>query len=117
MKGSLKMEPRLGLRLGTKKFVTVDSDAVTSIDYSQKLKLLEVEFRDNQKIYHYLQVSKSIYENLLKLKKIKESLKVSGEKDPEHNYSIGKFINLEVKPRYDYYDLSVSGRRRGIDLT
>ena len=57
----MKKESKEGPRLNTKNFMRTNSDAIRSIDYDPKSKILEVEFRDENKIYHYLKVEKSIW--------------------------------------------------------
>ena len=103
----MKLKPRIGVRLGTKNFIkTPLSDAIASIDYSPKSKLLEIEYKDNNKIYHYLNAKKDIYENILELKKINETLSTPQMKVSAEKYSIGRFVNQEVKPKHDYYELT-----------
>ena len=103
-----KLQSRTGPRLNTKNFIkTPLSKAVISIDYSAKLKLLEIEFRDNQQIYHYKNVKKDVYEKLLMLKKLRESRSSFSEEKVEEKYSIGKFVNQKVKTPHDYYELQV----------
>lgn len=103
-----QLYPKHQGRLNTENFIRMPSTAITSIDYSSKLKLLEIEFRDNQKIYHYKNVEKDVYEELLHLKKLRESESGLPEAELEKRYSIGKFVNQKVKPEHDYYELKIS---------
>lgn len=81
------------------------SGTTRSIDYSEELKLLEIEYRElgSQRIYHYVQAETSDYNKIVKLKKQVESLPRSLPKEIKEKYSIGRFVNYEVKRKYDYY--------------
>lgn len=107
----MKLPPQIRVRLSTKNFIkTPFSEAIKSIDYSIKLKLLEIEFKEengNDKVYHYLGVERRIFENILHLKKTIDSLPTPLPKKLREIYSLGRFVNQQVKPQYDYYELIV----------
>ena len=94
----MNLAQKEGPRLGTKNFMKTVSSAIDSIDYDAKSKILEIEFKkDDQSqdgIYHYIKVPKTQWNSILKQIQTKESL--------------GKYINQEIKPKYDYYELIVS---------
>ena len=64
----------------------VDSSAITSAGYDAGRRLLRLEYR-NGRIYDYLNVPPEIYEDVLNAD------------------SPGEFVNLEVKPNYDYSEV------------
>ena len=63
------------------------------INYSKERKILEVEYKQNNRVYHYLRVEEDMWE------KYKEVV-ISGE-------SSGVFVNTEIKPNYDGYELDI----------
>ena len=69
------------------KILTPGSGTTAYIDYSEKNKILEVEF-DGGHVYHYLAVEPERWEEY------KEILK-SGA-------SSGIYVNTKIKPRYKY---------------
>jgi hypothetical protein len=105
-----KQEPRTGVRLGSENFIRTPSDAIKSVDYSRISKVLEIEWQgsdDDNKIYHYLNVSKKIYEQIVTLKNIIDSLPKPLEKSLKARYSIQNFFTRNVRDQYDYYELHV----------
>jgi hypothetical protein len=93
----MKLHDKNGIRLNTKNFKRVDSEAVVSIDYNEKLRIIEIEFT-NRKIFHYLSVKKSEWKEMISIINNKESL--------------GTHINRVFKKPYnkgerDYYELIV----------
>ena len=80
-------------RLNSKnKLETPSSGTTIAIDYSAKDKLLEVQFLPG-KVYHYKKVEPDIW------RKYKEIV-ISGG-------SSGLFVNTEVKPFYEYYEVPI----------
>ena len=103
-----KLESRSGFRLNTPNYITTPSEAIVSVDYSSHLKILELEWRNENgesKIYHYLNVRKDIYQLILELKTKIDSLSKHSTKYTRDRYSIGRFISLNVRDVYDYYEL------------
>lgn len=89
----MQLETKNAPRLETDNFRFVNtSEAVQSLDYSGRLKILEVEFISSREVYHYLGVTQSTWEKIIQVIE-------SGE-------SLGAFINTDIKPHYDYYRLT-----------
>ena|SRR5215213_7665480 len=89
----MQLETKNALRLETDNFRFVNtSEAVQSLDYSKRLKILEVEFI-NGGVYHYLNVSQDTWKEL-------QGTIESGE-------SLGAYVNSTVKANHDYYKLDV----------
>jgi hypothetical protein len=55
----MKLKDKYKGRLNTKNFRRVNSQAIISIDYYTKLKIVEIEYKTG-KIYHYLDIDKTI---------------------------------------------------------
>jgi len=89
----MDLKPGKGKRLATRNFMHVRSRAVRSIDFSFRENILEVKFISGE-IYHYINVKKKLWKMILDVIE-------SGE-------SLGAFINQQVKPYYDYYQLIVN---------
>jgi hypothetical protein len=90
-------EERHGARLHTSNFRTVTSDAVDSIDYSPKVKIIEVEFKGGD-TYHYLNAKRTEWNKMIACADQKEGL--------------GAYINQVFKAPYkkgerNYYKLNV----------
>lgn len=64
---------------------TPGSETTLSINYSEELNILEVEFRGG--IYHYLNVEPEVWEAY------KSTVESGG--------SSGRFVNYEIKPFYE----------------
>jgi hypothetical protein len=101
----MQLETKNAPRLETDNFRFINtSEAVQSIDYSRRLKILEVEFI-NGGVYHYLNVSRETW------KELQETIE-SGE-------SLGAYVNSTIKANHDYYKLEVPGigelRNRSIE--
>lgn len=98
----MQLESKHALRLETDNFRFINtSEAVQSIDYSGKLKILEVEFiGGNGGVYHYVNVSRDVWKAI--------------QKTIESGDSLGTYINTVVKANHDYYKLEVPsiGERR-----
>lgn len=91
----MQLETRNAPRLETDNFRFINtSEAVQSIDYSKRLKILEVEFI-NGGVYHYLKVNGDTW------KALQETI-AQGE-------SLGGYVNGPVKTNHDYYKLAVPG--------
>ena len=96
----MKDQDHYGDRLRTSNFKRVNSRAVNSIDYDERLKIIEIEYKTGE-IYHYTNMNKKEWKMLL------ECLK-------EGN-SLGGYLNARFKPRfedeknrkYKYYKLIV----------
>jgi nitrogen fixation/metabolism regulation signal transduction histidine kinase len=52
------------LRLRTKNYRRVISEAISNIDYNAKLKIIEIEFKDGE-VYHYLNAKKSEWNKMI----------------------------------------------------
>ena len=84
-----------GKRLHSKNFRRVNSHAAFSIDYDEKKKIIEIEYKTG-KIYHYLNMSKTIWKKILSF--------------ADKGKGLGTYINQEFKKminedNYDYYEL------------
>lgn len=91
----MQLETKNVPRLETDNFRFINtSEAVQSLDYSGKLKILEVEFI-NGGVYHYLNVSRDTW------KEVAHTIE-SGE-------SLGAYVNSTIKAEHDYYKLDVPG--------
>lgn len=94
-RSTMELETKNALRLETDNFRFVNtSEAVQSLDYSKRLKILEVEFI-NGGVYHYLNVSNDTW------KQLQETI--------EDGESLGAYINASIKANHDYYKLDVPG--------
>jgi hypothetical protein len=90
-------EERYGVRLRTKNFRRVRSNAVDSIDYSAKVKIIEVEFK-GANIYHYLNVKRTEWDKMIEF--------------ADKGEGLGVYINQVFKQPYDkgerkYYKLHI----------
>lgn len=57
-------EEKYGFRLQSKNFRTVTSEAVDSIDYNPKAKIIEIEFKGGD-VYHYLDAKNAEWKKML----------------------------------------------------
>jgi hypothetical protein len=85
------------LRLRTKNFRRVTSEAVASIDYSPATKIIEVKFKDGE-IYHYLNTKKTEWNKMIEF--------------ADKGKGLGAYINQVFKEPYktgerNYYKLNV----------
>lgn len=79
-------------RLRTDNFRFINtSEAVQSIDYSRRMKILEVEFISRE-VYHYLSVQPGTWREI-------ERIIESGD-------SLGTYLNKVVKQEHEYYKLT-----------
>jgi len=79
-------------RLNTNnKLYTPKSGTTVHIDYSDKMRVLEVEFLAG-KVYHYKKVEPEVWEEY-------KEIVNSGQ-------SSGVYINLNIKPNYNYEEVS-----------
>ena len=91
-------EDQYGDRLRTHNFKPVHSRAVNSIDYDQRLKIIEIEYKSGD-VYHYKNMNKKEWEILLEI-----------IKNPK---GLGEYLNKKFKPRFEsstkfiYYRLIV----------
>jgi hypothetical protein len=92
----MTLKSRKDKRLSTENFKHVSSRAVRSIDFSSLKNILEVKFITGE-VYHYLNVKKKLWNTILGIIKSRESL--------------GAFINQQVKPYHDYYQLIVTSTK------
>jgi hypothetical protein len=88
----MKLQDKYGVRLNTKNFRSVKSNAALSIDYYPKLKFAEIEYPNND-VYHYLKTNHKEWKKLIELANKGEGL--------------GAYINQEFKKNHDYYKLIV----------
>ncbi len=65
------------------KKIPVESEAVQSVGYEPRSRVLQVEF-ENSAIYHYMDVPESEYQALLQAE------------------SVGRFVTYRIKPSYRY---------------
>ena len=68
----------------TMEFVEVASSQIRKIGYSEKDRVLAVEFKNNRALYYYKDVSKVIYEKLINAK------------------SVGKYFEIFIRDEYEY---------------
>jgi len=90
-------EERYGLRLQTENYRPTKSEAIDSIDYSPKAKIIEIEFKDDG-IYHYLDAKKTEWKKMLEF--------------VENKKGLGGYVNQTFKEPYkkrerEYYRLIV----------
>ncbi len=86
----MRLPDKYGFRLNSKNFQRVESHAALSIDYDQKLKIIEVEYI-NKEVYHYLKTNNKEWKQFIELANKSEGL--------------GAYINQYFKKKYDYYKL------------
>jgi hypothetical protein len=87
-----KKAQKINKRLSRKNAIyTAGSSTTVLINYSEELNILEVEFRESNKIYQYLKVEP------LKWAAYKKVIKNKG--------SSGKFVNGKIKPYYEYIEI------------
>ena len=91
----MKLPDKYSLRLHTKNFRRVTSEATLSIDYSSKIKIIEIEYKTG-KIYHYLQMNKKMSNKFLEFANKEKGLGA---------YINQEFKNLVTENDYDYYEL------------
>ncbi|WP_207427399.1 KTSC domain-containing protein [Pedobacter sp. SYSU D00535] len=82
---------RRGKLNSSNRLETPASGTTVYIDYSEKLRVLEVEFRGSR-IYHYLNVEPQMWERY-KLEVL-------------NGGSSGTFVNTQIKPLYEYVELA-----------
>jgi hypothetical protein len=88
----MKLHDKYGIRLNTKNFRKVTSEAVLSIDYHRKLKTIEIEYHNND-VYHYLNANNKEWGKMIEFANKGEGL--------------GGYINHDFKKKHDYYKLIV----------
>ena len=88
----MKLQNKYGVRLNTKNFRKVTSDAALSIDYHRKLKTIEIEYHNNE-MYHYLNANNKEWAKMIEFANKGEGL--------------GRYINHDFKKKHDYYKLIV----------
>ncbi len=93
----MKLPDKHGSRLNTKNYRRVTSDAVISIDYYTKLKIVEIEYK-TENIYHYLRINKDTWGKFLEF--------------ADKGKGLGTYINknfkeMVVENNCDYYELIV----------
>lgn len=71
--------------------INVDSSNLQSVGYDSETKTLEVQFNYADRIYHYLEVPQEIFDGLMAAE------------------SKGKFLQQNVKNRYEYELITESG--------
>ena len=78
-----------GRRLSEKnKILTPDSDATIFINYSYDRHILEAQFKQNNKVYHYKKVGPELWEEYKSVVQVGDSS--------------GIFINTRIKPFYEF---------------
>ncbi|MBA3649585.1 MAG: KTSC domain-containing protein [Chitinophagales bacterium] len=92
----MKLPDKYGIRLNTENHRKVSSQAVSSIDYSVKEKIIEIKFKEEARIFHYLNVKRNEWNKMMGLAEKKKGL--------------GVYINQVFKKPYnddyrDYYEL------------
>lgn len=88
----MKLQDKYGVRLNTKNFKRVKSDAALSIDYYPKSKIIEIEYPNNE-VYHYLKTNYKEWNKLIEL--------------ANKGKGLGTYINQEFKKNHDFYKLIV----------
>ena len=91
----MKLPDIYGKRLHSKNFRRVNSHAAFSIDYDEKKKIIEIEYK-NGRIYHYLDMSKAAWNKILSF--------------VDKGKGLGTYINQKFKKmideeNYAYYEL------------
>ena len=81
---------KYGVRLNSNYFRKVKSHAVVSIDYDERLKMIEIEFV-NKEVYHYLNTNHKEWNKFIEFSNKGEGL--------------GAYINQVFKKKHDYYKL------------
>jgi hypothetical protein len=66
--------------------IPIDSTAIARVGYDTEKRILRVEYRSGR-AYDYFDVPPQVYEQLLSAD------------------SAGEFVNLEIKPNYDYIEV------------
>lgn len=92
----MKKPDKYGVRLSTKNFRNVVSSAALSIDYDERLKIIEIEYATKE-IYHYENVKKSEWEKFL----------LHAKKEKGLGVYINEFKTKYESPYYYYYRLIV----------
>jgi hypothetical protein len=92
----MKLPDKFGRRLHTINFRRVTSEAVNSIDYDPRLKIIEIEYKPGN-IYHYLNMDKNTWDKFLEF--------------ADRGEGLGNYINHNFKrqvddERHDYYELN-----------
>jgi hypothetical protein len=72
---------------------TPKSGTTTMINYSEEKEILEVEYKENGRVYHYLEVEQEMWE------KYKAAI-FAGE-------SSGSFVNKQIKPNYEGHEVDI----------
>ena len=93
----MKKPDKYGVRLGTKNFRRVKSSAARSIDYDERLKIIEIEY-SSKDIYHYENVKKSEWDKFVSYAKKEKGLGVY----------ISEFKEKYESSYYYYYKLIIS---------
>ena len=88
----MKLKDRPGVRLRTKNFRPVEAGGIVSIDYDEKSKIGELEWKWDE-IYHYLNVTKKEWAEITKYADRKEGLTT--------------YVNEKFKKKHDYYRLII----------
>lgn len=94
----MKLPDKYSERLHTINFRRVTSEAAISINYYEKLKIIEIEYKTG-KIYHYLNMNKKMWNKFLEF--------------ANKGKGLGTYINQDFKHminenNYDYYELIVT---------
>jgi hypothetical protein len=92
----MKLRDKYGVRLNTKNFRKVTSEAALSIDYDQRLKIIEIEYL-NEDVYHYLNSNNKEWTKMIEFANKEKGL--------------GGYINHDFKDKHDYYKLMVLNER------
>ena len=85
----MKLPDVHGKRLRSKNFKRVDSHAANNINYDEKKKIIEIEYK-NGRIYHYLDMDKNDWKKLLKY--------------ADKGEGFGAYINQKFKPIFENSD-------------
>jgi antitoxin HicB len=84
-----KPEPR---RRAVREMNFPDSEALISAVYDPKRRVLRATFRQNERVYEYLDVPRREYQNLI------------------HAQSRGTYMNQNIKPRYRFREVTIQKR-------
>jgi hypothetical protein len=85
----MKLPDSYGKRLRSKNFRRVNSHAAYNINYDEKKKIIEIEYK-NGRIYHYLDMGKNDWKKLLKY--------------ADKGEGFGAYINQKFKPIFENSD-------------
>ena len=88
----MKLKERVGVCLRTRNFRPVKAGGILSIDFDEKLKIVEIEWKGDG-IYHYLKATKNEWSEITKY--------------ANKGKGLTGYVNSKFKDHHDYYQLIV----------